>query len=72
VARRKPAAKKPAAKAARQCEWGSHQYKDAPSKARPGWIATACVKCGKFLGRRPSDGAGLHKPGEDAPGGRFV
>lgn len=38
-----------------QCDWDDHVWVDAPSKQRPGWIATACRKCGKFLGRRPSD-----------------
>jgi len=54
-----------------QCEWGRHQWVDAPSKDRPGWIATYCKVCKKFLGRCPSDKIKFDRP-KDGPGGTFV
>lgn len=57
--------------AMQQCQWGDHIYRAAPSKSRPGFIASACVRCGKFLGRCPLDEFGCG-PGEPAPGGRYM
>jgi hypothetical protein len=57
--------------AMQQCQWGDHIYRAAPSKSRAGFVASACVRCGKFLGRCPLDEFGCG-PGEPAPGGRYM
>lgn len=54
-----------------QCKWGDHVYRASMSKRRPGFVASACIRCGKLLGRCPLDEFGC-KPGEPAPGGRYT
>lgn len=39
----------------RICPWSQHQWQDVPVKDRPGWVATACTICGKWLGCRPAN-----------------
>lgn len=53
------------------CAWGEHVYRAAPSRAREGWIASACIKCGKFLGRTPRDEFSC-EPSGSAPGGCYA
>jgi hypothetical protein len=69
--RSRAARKKPKQQLVAQCEWGRHQWIDAPSKSRPGWLATYCKVCKKFLGRCPSDTVKFDRP-ERGPGGMFV
>lgn len=53
-----------------RCPWGQHQWRDAPVKDRPGWVATYCVVCGKWLGCRPASIQGGH-PGQRWVGGSY-